>query len=96
MPFVEQLYNRNIMEADKLNTAVSSNGIPPKDRPKVITDPAVTAETDDLNTDEAVASPEVGADPKEVEKPEQAGYGLNTDRADVGLNHDEKDDLSLN
>jgi hypothetical protein len=73
-----------------------SNGNPPKDDPKIITDPSLTAETDELNTDEAVASPKVGLETQEVSTENQEDVGLNTDSDDIGLNHDQEDDLSLN
>ena len=84
------------MEVNNLQSRNTADGIPPKDEPKIITDPAVTGETDDIKTDEDVASPELGSEPEEVETTNDDEYGLNTDSEDIGLNHDEKDDLSLN
>ncbi|RYG54598.1 MAG: hypothetical protein EOO01_01070 [Chitinophagaceae bacterium] len=84
------------METNDLPSENLTHGIPPKDKPKVITDPSVTAETDDLKTDEDVASPDVGSEPQEVDTEGNPDDDLNTDNDGIGLNHDEKDDLSLN
>ena len=65
-------------------------------RPKIVTDSAVTAETDDLNTDEAVASAQEVAEPAKDEQTETDANDLNIDSSDTGLNHDKDDDLSLN
>ena len=69
---------------------------PDPHRPKIVTDPAVTAETDDLDTDEAVASAEEVAEPANDEQTETDANDLNIDSSDNGLNHDKDDDLSLN
>ncbi len=64
--------------------------------PKIVTDPKLTAETDDLNTDKEIASSDLGAETQKVEEPVDNDYGLNENQADIGLNHDKDDDLSLN
>ncbi|MES2830358.1 MAG: hypothetical protein V4687_19510 [Bacteroidota bacterium] len=84
------------MKASHSQSDSADNGIPPKDGPKIITDPALTAETDDLNTDEAVSSPEIGAEAEKADKPEEDKKDLPINNAGIGLNHDENDDLSLN
>jgi hypothetical protein len=70
---------------------------PPKDKPKVITDPAVTAETDDLNTDnlstdEAVAAGDTeiisANDENEHQKETEHTEDLNVDQSKVGLNNE--------
>ncbi|WP_256006040.1 MULTISPECIES: hypothetical protein [Pedobacter] len=62
----------------------------PKRDPEVITDPSLTAETDELPTGEV-------SEDKDNEADELHVGDLNTAPAeDTGLNHDADDDLSLN
>ncbi|RZK81142.1 MAG: hypothetical protein EOO92_05685 [Pedobacter sp.] len=70
--------------------------IPPKDKQKVITDPAVTAETDDLSTDEAVAAGDTQIKSANEDKTDddehrknEAADDLNVDNSQVGLNKEE-------
>lgn len=84
------------MKASHSESDNADNRTAPNAGPKIITDPKLTAETDDLNTDEAVSSPEIGAEAEQADKPEEDGKDLNIDNAAIGLNHDENDDLSLN
>ena len=73
--------------------------IPPKDKPKVITDPALTAETDDLDTDEAVAAGDTeikSANEKndsEDDRINEAADDLNTDNSKVGLNNEDSEEF---
>lgn len=84
------------MEPNTHQTENERNGNPPVDKPKIITDPSLTAETDDLNTDEAVASADLGSESTEADTEIREDDGLNIGQDDIGLNHNEEDDLSLN
>ena len=84
------------MESNTIQPDSLGNETPPKDTPKIITDPSLTAETDELNTDEAVVSAEPGEETQEVETENKEDLGLNSEGHNIGLNHDREDDLSLN
>lgn len=65
---------------------------PPKDKP-VRKDEEKLAEQDELQSDEAVAAPELETDQEDEEQEENSANDLNIDNTQVGLNNEQGEDF---